>query len=102
MYVKRRSYCTIIHGLNCSLNREITASPGLYAQPAMLTGQEGLPHSLDAPTNEGGKPAGLSLMVQFPAGLPLKKKTMIYDNLSNIDLYKGLSTDIYTGLLFLN
>ena len=26
---------------------------------------------------------------------------MIYDNLSNIDLYKGLSTDIYTGLLFL-
>ncbi len=27
---------------------------------------------------------------------------MIYDNLSNIDLYKGLSTDIYTGLLFLN
>lgn len=27
---------------------------------------------------------------------------MIYDNLSNIDLYKGLSNDIYTGLLFLN
>lgn len=27
---------------------------------------------------------------------------MIYDNLSNIDLYKGLSTDIYSGLLFLN
>ncbi len=27
---------------------------------------------------------------------------MIYDNLSNIDFYKGLSTDIYTGLLFLN
>lgn len=27
---------------------------------------------------------------------------MIYDNLSNIDLYKGLSPDIYTGLLFLN
>lgn len=27
---------------------------------------------------------------------------MIYDNLSNIDLYKGLSTDIYTGLLFLS
>lgn len=27
---------------------------------------------------------------------------MIYDNLSNICLYKGLSTDIYTGLLFLN
>lgn len=27
---------------------------------------------------------------------------MIYDNLSNINLYKGLSTDIYTGLLFLN
>lgn len=27
---------------------------------------------------------------------------MIYDNLSNIDVYKGLSTDIYTGLLFLN
>ena len=27
---------------------------------------------------------------------------MIYDNLSNIDLYKGLSTDFYTGLLFLN
>lgn len=27
---------------------------------------------------------------------------MIYDNLSNIDIYKGLSTDIYTGLLFLN
>lgn len=27
---------------------------------------------------------------------------MIYDNLSNIDLYKGPSTDIYTGLLFLN
>ena len=26
---------------------------------------------------------------------------MIYDKLSNIDLYKGLSTDIYTGLLFL-
>ena len=26
---------------------------------------------------------------------------MIYDNLSNIELYKGLSTDIYTGLLFL-
>ena len=26
---------------------------------------------------------------------------MIYDNLSNIDLYKGLSTDLYTGLLFL-
>lgn len=26
---------------------------------------------------------------------------MIYDNLSNIDFYKGLSTDIYTGLLFL-
>ena len=26
---------------------------------------------------------------------------MIYDNLSNIDLYKGLSTDIFTGLLFL-
>ena len=26
---------------------------------------------------------------------------MIYDNLSNIDIYKGLSTDIYTGLLFL-
>ena len=27
---------------------------------------------------------------------------MIYDSLSNIDVYKGLSTDIYTGLLFLN
>ena len=27
---------------------------------------------------------------------------MIYDNLSNIEFYKGLSTDIYTGLLFLN
>lgn len=27
---------------------------------------------------------------------------MIYDNLSNIELFKGLSTDIYTGLLFLN
>lgn len=27
---------------------------------------------------------------------------MLYDNLSNIDLYKGLSNDIYTGLLFLN
>lgn len=27
---------------------------------------------------------------------------MIYDNISNIDFYKGLSTDIYTGLLFLN
>lgn len=27
---------------------------------------------------------------------------MIYDNLTNIDIYKGLSTDIYTGLLFLN
>lgn len=27
---------------------------------------------------------------------------MIYDNLSNMDFYKGLSTDIYTGLLFLN
>ena len=27
---------------------------------------------------------------------------MIYDNLSNIDFYKGLSTDLYTGLLFLN
>lgn len=27
---------------------------------------------------------------------------MVYDNLSNIDLYKGLSTDIYTGLLFLS
>lgn len=27
---------------------------------------------------------------------------MIYDNLSNIDIYKGLSTDINTGLLFLN
>lgn len=27
---------------------------------------------------------------------------MIYDNLSNFDIYKGLSTDIYTGLLFLN
>lgn len=26
---------------------------------------------------------------------------MIYDNLSNMDFYKGLSTDIYTGLLFL-
>ena len=26
---------------------------------------------------------------------------MIYDNLSNIAIYKGLSTDIYTGLLFL-
>lgn len=27
---------------------------------------------------------------------------MIYDNLSNINLYKGLSTDLYTGLLFLS
>lgn len=27
---------------------------------------------------------------------------MIYDNLSNIDFYNGLSTDIYTGLLFLS
>ena len=27
---------------------------------------------------------------------------MIYDNLSNIDLYKGLSNGIYTGLLFLS
>ena len=27
---------------------------------------------------------------------------MIYDNLSNIETYKGLSNDIYTGLLFLN
>lgn len=27
---------------------------------------------------------------------------MIYDNLTNVDLYKGLSTDIYTGLLFIN
>lgn len=27
---------------------------------------------------------------------------MIYDNLSNIDIYKCLSNDIYTGLLFLN
>ena len=26
---------------------------------------------------------------------------MIYDNLSNIDLYKGLSSDIYEGLVFL-
>lgn len=26
---------------------------------------------------------------------------MIYDNLSNIDLYKGLSEDIYVGLAFL-
>ena len=26
---------------------------------------------------------------------------MIYDNLSNIELYKGLSEDIYQGLLFL-
>ncbi len=27
---------------------------------------------------------------------------MVYDNLSNINLYKGLSTDLYTGLLFLS
>lgn len=27
---------------------------------------------------------------------------MIYDSLHNIDIYKGLSNDIYTGLLFLN
>ena len=27
---------------------------------------------------------------------------MIYDKLNNIALYKGLSTDIYEGLLFLN
>ena len=26
---------------------------------------------------------------------------MIYDNLSNIDIYKGLSEDIYQGLIFL-
>ena len=26
---------------------------------------------------------------------------MVYDNLQNIELYKGLSTDIYEGLLFL-
>lgn len=27
---------------------------------------------------------------------------MVYDKISNIALYKGLSTDIYEGLLFLN
>lgn len=27
---------------------------------------------------------------------------MIYDNISNINIYKGLSNDIYIGLQFLN
>lgn len=50
-----------------------SGTPGLYAQPGSLTGLKGLPHSLKAPYNRGWKPAGLSLMVKFPAGEPIRR-----------------------------
>ena len=45
-------------------------------------------------------------MLRFNNGEPPVFKqyeiTMIYDKLTNMSFYKGLSTDIYAGLLFLN
>lgn len=54
----------------------LTASAGLYAQPAMLTGLKGLPHRLKASTIEGVNPLVSQIWFNSQRVLPPHRKIL--------------------------